>query len=1207
MLTQLVEILADVNTDPGQSTALSETDSLSNRGLHYFVASTILDGFELWVTDGTTDGTLQLTDAPGPSSSNAGDLVALGEFVYFIAADPSEDVALWRTDGTPEGTARFADVQGLHGSRPFDLAVFKGNLVFVAEGDSHQQVVYSTDGTPAGIRVLTEISTVLGDRRLTNLRVVGDTIILTAYNPTFTELSLWSTDGTGSGTVMLASIVDSLSAPSFSWFTQSADNLFMMLNRRGGDRELWVSDGTTAGTGPIHAGSAGPLVSQPWALTRGLGGLFFTARVAEGRDGLWFTDGTSAGTTVVEDENSHSQFYDGADVRGSFVFRLGLLQLWISDGTAAGTKRIALPGDQIRRFYDLVAVADDLYASGTDGAGQPRLVVSRDLGDSWTVVRDFPDLDSLNTLSVFDDNGVVFLADDGIHGAEYWFSDGTFQGTELLRDLNPGTANSSPSQIVPVGNKLVFQSTTYKLRTRRDEILELSATGAIRSVRDGPVDFLTSWRGMAWYVTQGSQEWNLWRWDGEHNTLVGRQEGRASRVRAVTLHQDKLFILTAQLPDLVSLFVVEGSASGTRLLGAFTDTLNSPNISLQSVGSELFIKSNSTDQVGFLLRRVDPASGNISEGSFVPRNARGLRQAGAPWVASTDAGVTGSGGGEIVTLEGDFQQLANIGLLPSGETLTDVTLLMAWQQSYYFVAPSQGTASTLWRFTPGTDGPVVVLVLPNSLITNLSATSDYLFVQSRDQDGRNEALWSSDGTAGGTTEVATFVDRPLYKSLLSGETTIGDKFVFLALDVKTGQRRIWISDGTTNGTFPLDHDSTGELVIDTAAELVQSADGIVFRAATVSSGSELFRIRTDVAAPELNTLEVVNANSGASLKWDEAQAAVQYDVWIQSQSDPSPSIIRRRVNRPMIQLPSDLNGQALRIWVRGVNVLGTTSRWSAGIEFVTGDRPVLHRTGRKLSDVFVSLSWTAPPDTVAQEVWISNQTTNTRVTYSKNLVSTQYTHPAPLAIGNYLAWVRSRRADGSFTDWSAVSKFQVVHAPVMITSPNSATVDATPTMTWNGVAAATSYEVYIAYEGSQAAVYRRSGIVGVTHRVAEPLTAGNYRFWVRANFGSLNSSLWGEGQRIEIGPAPVLSFLNAAFSWTAGQSATHYELWIDYKGGESTARTRILNERLLTSTSFSLPSQLPKGRYQAWVRALRAEAGDVYRGRWSQPVLFEIT
>src|SRR5262249_16614125 len=74
-------------------------------GTAYFFADDGLSGYELWKSDGTAPGTVQVVDAdPGPEPAQLPEsdwvLGADGRgFVYFFAlTDPDLGYALWRTD-----------------------------------------------------------------------------------------------------------------------------------------------------------------------------------------------------------------------------------------------------------------------------------------------------------------------------------------------------------------------------------------------------------------------------------------------------------------------------------------------------------------------------------------------------------------------------------------------------------------------------------------------------------------------------------------------------------------------------------------------------------------------------------------------------------------------------------------------------------------------------------------------------------------------------------------------------------------------------------------------------------------------------------------------------------------------------------------------------------------------------------------------------
>ena len=193
------------------------------------------------------------------------------------------------------------------------------------------------------------------------------------------------------------------------------------------------------------------------------------------------------------------------------------------------------------------------------------------------------------------------------------------------------------------------------------------------------------------------------------------------------------------------------------------------------------------------------------------------------------------------------------------------------------------------------------------------------------------------------------------------------------------------------------------------------------------------------------------------------------------------------------------------------------------------------------------------------------------------------------------------------TDWSDPINFVIGVPPVQITTGAGKTVDATPSIGWNPVPNAMSYEVWIGRAGSNQPVYWKPGITTIQHDVASALPIGEYQLWVRAKLYGGSMSLWGTARNLTIGARPVVASMTPrTLNWHYSVGATRYEVWIDYLGGASPARPKIVHETNVAGSPFTLPRNLPTGEFRYWIRAIRNEGDTVYRSAWSLPHSFNL-
>src|SRR5262245_53644368 len=142
-------------------------------------------------------------------------------------------------------------------------------------------------------------------------------------------------------------------------------------------------------------------------------------------------------------------------------------ELWRSDGTPEGTVVLDLiPGPAGSFPMGLTNVGGTLFFTArdlTDGVTHGRELWKSDGTPEGTVlVKDIaPGPDDGFPDRLTNVGGTLFFAAfDPINGTELWKSDGTAEGTVLVKDIYPGRPGSSPGNLTDVGGTLFFSAVT---------------------------------------------------------------------------------------------------------------------------------------------------------------------------------------------------------------------------------------------------------------------------------------------------------------------------------------------------------------------------------------------------------------------------------------------------------------------------------------------------------------------------------------------------------------------------------------------------------------------------------------------------------------------------------------------------------------------------------------------------------------------------
>lgn len=691
-------------------------------------------------------------------------------------------------------------------SEPHDFAATADLVFFAADTNATGQEVWRSDGTSAGTYLLADAPLASASLFPRAFRSIGDLVFWTDNDAT-----LWVSDGTVAGTKVLMQF-----SVRPSNLVTAGGLLYFAASHREVDGRIWRSDGTSAGTLPIDDI---PRQATGFPIFAAGSSIFFGIDSAETLD-LWKADGSGATRVTPLPYGTDPYIARMVNAGGVAFFVVNrdfsanpLQDLWLTDGSAAGTRLLA---ENLHGVVHLFAAGDRLYFGADDGASGVEPWVSdgtpvgtrmlRDIGPgaASSVLNDQP-------LPAFDalDDLVVFTADDGSHGRELWITDGTGEGTTLLRDIAEGPGTSSPRLAGSIGQAYLFIARDDSHGT---ELWRTDGTTAgttqIRDIAPGPSSSidrpLTVVEQNLFFSVKGAAAMNgLWRSDGtEEGTvfLKGIEPGESDSLllpHRFTRLGARLF-LAAGDGEGVEPWVSDGTSSGTyQLANIAADERPAEPSRLLPVYDRLYF-SPETPSDRFRLWRSDgtePGTESLGLlGSEILATRAGVFFAGLstepyviggpydePRVIAPD--LRGSTPQEFAFAEGQVFFAAN-GVPPDLEIqLVDGQYVLLGRELWV----TRGTAESTRLVETESGAPVV----DPTQITALDGK--VLF-----RDFASAELWESDGTPAGTGPVVV-ADRVFVQRIL---TAIAGEMYFFGSASGTGTG-LWVTDGTAEGTRAL--------------------------------------------------------------------------------------------------------------------------------------------------------------------------------------------------------------------------------------------------------------------------------------------------------------------------------------------------------------------------------------------------------------------
>jgi ELWxxDGT repeat protein len=779
--------------------------------------------------------------------------------LFFVTQDSTAGTgSLWATDGTAQGAVDLANINatsdGLWGPAPF--VTMGGMAYFMGTDSGGGQGLFKSDGTAAGTSEVASLS-YLG----ANLTAAGGKIYFTETDSS--GLDLWASDGTAGGTTEVtsfgsqSSMIDNPvalgSSVSFIIETQNADST--------GTPQLWTSDGTPGGTVQLSEFAEDSSVSSVTALGGEIVFVYSTSVDGPEYDQLWATDGTPSGTMALTNFSNVSITSAFAEpdvlqsVNGTVYFdasdsATSSAQLWESDGTSSGTVPVPMSGGgTYNQAGDFTAVGNTVYfvddtSPDNTGPGTAQLWAING-GTAVQVAPSISWVSSPAALTALNESTLLFAADDGSgHGEELWKSDGTASGTTMVKDINLGPAYS------------LSYNNSYP--TSASNAFTVAGGVAYFSANDG---------------TDGPQ---LWESDGTADGTTMVQDidpgPTGSSPQSLTTVDGTLYFVVSNGIDSNELWMSNGAAGGASLVQTLTggQTESSDPSILGVVNGALYFSAN--DETGVTqLWTSDGTAAGTSMVTDLPQSDSSYSGSLSSLVGANGAIFfeAGSGEGQAGTIyRSDGTPGGTSSIFTADSSAAGMSSLAVAGNSLYFLTTENnpsGTAVDLWKSDGTSSGTSLITSIPNSYYTDnnsgiLTDVNGKIFfpieTNPNDPASAQYQLWSTDGTASGTTEV-TSLSAPML-----GAAALGNELIFGQFDATGSGESLWASDGTAGGTVQLQdfQPSSGyPLGYGPTISSLTVSGGTVYFVADSGTDSQLWATNGTVAG----TVQLTTGNAGS--------------------------------------------------------------------------------------------------------------------------------------------------------------------------------------------------------------------------------------------------------------------------------------------------------------------------------------------------------
>ncbi len=564
-----------------------------------FSASNERNNEELWITNGTKDGTKLLKELfLGSNPSSPKHFFKHQDKVYFTANNAKSESELWQTDGSLNGTKLIKKIGSFANSK-IDVkyaALGKSLTMSVVVDNKNQHTVYGI--IENGFKSIATFN--INDFQNRIGVVNGELYVKKQLNPQEEVLCKLGINTNQQKDIIVKNNLGIYSSV-LSFFEWNGRFISVANDGINGLELFEVKNNQYTLIKNIQEKGVG---SNPSSFRKlGTQFSFFTLPNSQQTE-LWISDGSSANTKQVYSFNlEEDETIDGVISMNQLLYffkrNFNQYEFWQSNGTEKGTK--LLKTIKIKDFKDKIAIEDfkvkkvksdiqqyypisiiqnqgKLYFNlFTESAGNELWTYDSKLGELKLLKDIYRGNESSNPsyFIVFKES-VFFAATNYNEGTEFWKTDGTDAGTLMVKDVWHGANSSSPAHFQVFNNHLYFAATSEQ---NGDELWKSDGTSngtqLLKDINVGTEDshpeaLVSNGAFLFFVANNGKQGVELWQSDGSAEGTKMTKDlfagGEGSSPQFLTPFNGFLFFVAEEDNTGNELWISNGTEKGTKLI-----------------------------------------------------------------------------------------------------------------------------------------------------------------------------------------------------------------------------------------------------------------------------------------------------------------------------------------------------------------------------------------------------------------------------------------------------------------------------------------------------------------------------------------------------------------------------------------------------------------------------------------------------------------